>query len=38
VATLEPPTLIIVGEVVQLQSNSACFTPAPASVAVVAAG
>jgi uroporphyrin-III C-methyltransferase/precorrin-2 dehydrogenase/sirohydrochlorin ferrochelatase len=38
VATLEPPTLIIVGEVVRLQSNLAWFTPAPASVAAVAAG
>jgi uroporphyrin-III C-methyltransferase / precorrin-2 dehydrogenase / sirohydrochlorin ferrochelatase len=38
VEALEPPTLIIVGKVVRLQSTLAWFVPAPTSVAVVAAG
>jgi uroporphyrin-III C-methyltransferase/precorrin-2 dehydrogenase/sirohydrochlorin ferrochelatase len=37
-AALEPPTLIIIGEVVRLQAALAWFEPAPSSVAVVATG
>jgi uroporphyrin-III C-methyltransferase / precorrin-2 dehydrogenase / sirohydrochlorin ferrochelatase len=38
VAALEPPTLIIVGKVVRLQSTVSWFVRAPTSVAGVAAG